>query len=311
MRKTILIVTGTLIALAISLLVGPSGLPDNPNVVRLRLIRTALAFIAGMSLSVNGAALQSLFGNPLVDPHIIGISGGAALGFVIATLIGMPFSWAAAVAVMGGWLTTAFVYFISVENGYVSRSRLLLGGISTGTFASSLVMALLAVKGESALYAIRFLWGYVGVVMTQKQLCTYGLSSLVIIAASVRMWLSSRELDAIYLGDSEALAIGVDIERLKKRVFLLASLSTGVLVAMVGIIGFIGLIVPHMARKLLRTGENLRVIPASAVLGGVFAVTADTVARTLFPVELPLGVITSLVGVPIFIYLIKAELNGA
>ncbi len=307
MRKSILTPLIALIFVGLGIAIGPTGLPMNKQVLLLRLIRVGLVFIAGLSLSVNGAALQSLFSNPLVDPHIMGISGGAALGFVVVSLADAPFYLCVLGGVAGGWFAAGLTYLLAVEGARVSRVRLILGGIAVGTFSSSLVLMLLAIKGESALHAIRFVWGYPGVVLTVRELMLYAFMGTVVVGSAFVMWVFARELDAIYLGDSEALAVGIDVDALKRRVFAISALSTGLLVSMIGIVGFVGLIVPHAVRRFLGTTLNRQVIPASALIGGAFAVAADTAARTVFPVELPLGIITSLIGVPIFVYLMRRE----
>ncbi len=299
----------TMASIGIGIAIGPGGLPSNRQILMLRVIRTMLAFVTGMSLAVNGAALQSLFANPLVDPHIAGISGGAALGYVSAILLGAPFYLASMAAIGTGWGAALLVFAIAASGGYVNRGKLLLGGISIGMFASSAVMLLLALKGESALFAIRFILGYIGVVLTSSELTAYLIEILIIVAMALFLWYLSRELDALHLGDSEAMAIGVDVNRLKSKVFFATSISTGLLVSMVGIVGFIGLVVPHMTRRIIGTGLHKKLLPSSALLGASIAIITDAIARTAFSFELPLGILTSLFGIPIFVYLVQKELS--
>ncbi len=298
-----------LISFGISIVFGRTGFPELSSIFELRFIRALLGTIAGLILAANGAALQSFFANPLVEPHTIGISSGAALGYVLSVVIGIPFVLRYLFAIAGGIFSLTLIYRLSLRDGHLEKTAILLIGISISFLTSAVTMLLFSLKGEVLIRSVRFIWGYIGVVLTKNEAAGFIFGSIVALLAIGRIWLLSRELDAISLGDSEALALGVDVERLKKRLFWMSAVAIGILVSMVGIIGFVGLIVPHIARNLMRTASNKVIIPASAVLGATFVLLADTIARFIAPVELPIGVVTSLLGIPFFILIFRKSIK--
>jgi iron complex transport system permease protein len=270
----------------------------------LRLPRVALGFLVGGVLAVAGAALQALVRNPLADPYLLGLSGGAGLGAVLALAAGVVSAWVLPAAAFAGALAaTLLVYRLALVAGGALDSRmLLLGGVVVGAFGGALVAGILSVS-DAAQLRTATLWlmgglggvGWSGVLV----LAVYALPALAVLAAE------SRALNLVALGEEPALHLGADVGRTKRRVYIAASLLAAASVAAAGIIGFVGLVVPHTIR-LLRGHDHRVLLPAAFLLGGAFLVLADTLARTAFaPLELPVGVVTAVVGVPFFVGLLR------
>ena len=270
----------------------------------LRAPRVALGFLVGGALGVSGAALQALVRNPLADPYLLGLSGGASLGAVSALALGIGATWAMPLAAFAGaLLAIAVVYRLAlVAGGGLDGRVLLLAGVVVGAFAGALTSGILAVS-ESAQVRSAMLWllgglggvGWPGV----GTLAAYSVPALLVIGRE------ARSLDLISLGEEPARHLGADVHRTRRRVYLAASLLTAAAVASAGIVGFVGLAVPHVIR-MLRGQDHRGLLPASFLLGGVFLVVADAGARSLFaPLELPVGVITAVIGVPVFAILLR------
>ncbi|HVO36423.1 MAG TPA: iron ABC transporter permease [Gemmatimonadales bacterium] len=270
----------------------------------LRLPRVALGFVVGGVLAVSGAALQALVRNPLADPYLLGLSGGAGLGAVLALVAGVVSAWVLPAAAFAGALAaTLLVYRLALVAGRALDSRmLLLGGVVVGAFAGALVAGILSVS-DAAQLRTATLWlmgglggvGWPGVLV----LVVYAVPALAVLVAE------SRALNLLALGEEPAVHLGADVARTKRRVYVAASLLTAASVAAAGIIGFVGLVVPHTIR-LLKGHDHRVLLPAAFVLGGAFLVLADALARTAFaPLELPVGVVTAVVGVPFFVVLLK------
>jgi len=268
----------------------------------LRLPRLILAIFAGGALGIVGSAFQGMLRNPLADPYIIGVSGGACLGGTVAILSGLrPIQ----IFAFAGALVTIFVVEkLATIAGRLEREALLLSGVVCGTLAASLVMLFMTIGGRSLDEMIYLLMGWLGVIWDKKLLIGFVVSAVIVTIASFIIWLRSQELNILSLGEEEAVSIGVDVERLKREIFILGSVIVGLVVSMCGAIGFIGLIVPHITRLLL--GPNHRIlIPGSAIMGAILLVFSDMVARGIAVYELPVGVITSIFGVPFFLYLLR------
>jgi len=274
----------------------------------LRLPRVALGFVVGGVLAVSGAALQALVRNPLADPYLLGLSGGAGLGAVLALAAGVVSAWALPAAAFAGALAAILVvYRLAIVAGGALDSRiLLLAGVVVGAFAGALLSGVLAVS-EASQVKTATLWlmgglggvGWPGVVA----LATYSAPAVAVLMAE------ARALNLLALGEEPAQHLGADVARTKRRVYVAASLLAAASVAAAGMIGFVGLVVPHAVR-LLKGHDHRVLLPAAFVLGGTFLVLADTLARTVFaPVELPVGVVTAVVGVPIFAVLLRRWTN--
>lgn len=290
-----------------------SGLvdPETPGaaIVRhLRAPRVLLAFGVGGSLAVSGAALQALIRNPLADPYLLGLSGGAGVGAVLAMALEWPGTWAVTIAAFLGALgAVVLVYRLAAVVGRRLDPRvLLLAGVIVGAFAGAMMTAVISLSTAEQLRNA-FLWllgGFSGASWSSLGLfVAWGAIPL------TGLLLSSRGLDLLHLGDEPAESLGADVEQLRRRVLVAASLLTAAGVAVSGIVGFVGLIVPHAMRGLVGPIHRI-MLPAAFVAGGTFLVVADTLARTVVrPMELPVGVVTALVGVPIFATLLRRSLR--
>lgn len=271
-------------------------------IIDIRIPRAMMAIVVGAALSVAGAAYQALLRNPLADPGILGISSGAALGALVATIFAesLPVSRPIA-AFIGAVLTIAFVYALGQGQRGDSSVRLILAGMITNALLSSIVIFLVTTAaGSRQRNVISWLIGD----LSSKEGLLPLVASLVLAGIFV-IYLNARSLNLLMVGEQDALALGVEVDRVKLTVYIAASLVTGAAVAVSGALGFVGLIVPH-AIRLACGGDNRLLVPASALAGSAFLLLADTVARTaIAPLDLPLGVITALMGAPVFVYLLR------
>ena len=284
------------------------GSTESLIVWQLRVPRVLLAFLVGGGLGVTGAALQALVRNPLADPYLLGLSGGAGLGAVAAIALNTGAAWAVPLAAFAGALAAvALVYRLAVVSGRRLDPRvLLLAGVVVGAFAAAIMSAIIVLSDAPQLRnAILWLLGGLGSA-SWDALLLLSLYSVVPLAA---LWFVARQLDLLALGEETAAHLGADPERLKRTVYLAASLLTAASVATCGIIGFVGLVIPHAVRRAW-TPLHRVLVPASFLAGGAFLVLADALARTVLrPVELPVGVVTALVGVPLFAVLLRRTLT--
>lgn len=307
--KGIALGAAALLALAAALIFGPAELSlreltSSDIVWRLRAPRAALAFLVGGSLGVAGGGLQALLRNPLADPFLLGLSGGAGLGAVLAIALNLTGPWALPLAAFAGaLLALGLVYRLGMVAGAALDSRiLLLGGVAVGAFAAAVTTAVVAMADASQLRnAFLWLWGGLSGASWQAVL-VLAIYAPVPLAA---LAFSARALDLLALGEEAAGYLGADVERVKRRVYLSASLLTAAAVAVSGVIGFVGLIVPHLVRMVW--GHRHRaLLPAAFVGGGALLAAADTLARVAFaPRELPVGIVTALLGVPVFVLLLR------
>ena len=273
----------------------------------LRLPRVLLAFLVGGGLGISGAALQALVRNPLADPYLLGLSGGAGLGAVAAIAFKAGGAWAVpAAAFVGSIGAVALVYRLAVVSGRRLDPRvLLLAGVIVGAFAAAVMSAIIVLSDAPTLRnALLWLLGGFGGASWQA-LMVFALYAVIPVGLLFR---SARALDLLALGEETAEYLGADTERTKRRVYVATSLLTAASVATCGIIGFVGLVVPHACR-LAWTPLHRRLLPLTFLAGGVFLVLADALARSILPpLELPVGVVTALVGVPLFAVLLRRTL---
>lgn len=306
-------------ALGLAIAVGPTGIGiggaldgllgrGEPSVVaivrELRVPRALLAFAVGGSLAVAGATLQAVVRNPLADPYLLGLSGGAGLGAVLAIALRLTGLWALPLsAFAGATLAVVLVYRLALVTGSVLDPRVLvLAGVVVGAFAASVMGAIMAVSPAAELRnALLWLLGGFNAA-SWRTLAIFAVYAVVPLGVLYR---ASRSLDLLSLGEEPARFLGADVERLKRVLFAAASLLTAAAVAVSGLIGFVGLVVPHAVRSVW--GHlHLALLPAAFLLGGTLTVSADAVARTAFaPLELPVGVVTALIGVPVFALLVR------
>lgn len=287
-------------------ILGGGGPPGARSIVlELRAPRAVLAALVGASLSLAGAVLQALLRNPLAEPYVLGVSGGAALGAVASVVLG----WAAvaawvlpAAAFVGAVAAVALVLRVAARAGPALDTRvLLLAGVVAGAFFNALIMLLLTFgRAETFRSAIFWMMGGLG----GADWGAVGLVAAHLVPVGALLLVLARPLNLLSVGEETALFLGVRVEALKRLVYLAASLLVAASVAVSGAIGFVGLVVPHGVR--LAWGSDHRLLlPASMLAGAVFLVLADTVARTVAaPAEIPVGVLTALVGVPLFAFLL-------
>lgn len=281
----------------------------------IRLPRVLLGLLAGGGLAVSGALMQGLFRNPLAEPTLIGVSGGAALAAVTVIVLGESFAayllasyrlLALPLAAFAGGLGTTFlVHKLGRQAGRGDTATILLAGVGVNALAFAGIGALSFLATDAQLRSISF-WN-----LGSLSGATWSNLAVVAPLAGLPLLLAgrlARRLNALLLGEAEAAHLGVNSERLKTQIVALAALMVGVCVAFTGVIGFVGLVVPHLLRLLLGA-DHRRLLPASAWLGASLLIAADWLSRTLFaPAELPLGVVTALLGAPFFLWLL---LRGA
>jgi iron complex transport system permease protein len=270
----------------------------------LRLPRVLLGFLIGGSLAVCGAVLQALIHNPLADPYLLGISGGAAIAAVLAIALGVGGAWILPLAAFAGaLLALALVYRLSLVRGRrLDPHVLLLAGVVVSSFTSALVGAILTLS-EAAQLRNAFLWMLGGLGGASWQALAI-FAAYSILPLGLLGW-HSRGFDLLALGDDAARHLGVNPERLRRLAYVATGCLTAAAVANCGMIGFVGLVVPHAIRRLWGP-LHAALLPSAFLLGGAFLVMADAVARSIAPpIELPVGIVTAVVGVPLFATLLR------
>jgi len=275
---------------------------DHYIFMNLRLPRLILAFLIGAALSVSGVSFQSLLKNPLADPYILGISGGAALGYVLAVVMGLPFVLVPVVGFVFALASLVLVYKLACQRGVLSVVNLLLIGIVFNAFSFALILIVNSLANFGQAQQILYLLLGSVEAITWDQLL---ILSAFVVSALVVLFLRAKKLNLLSLGDEEAFHLGVNVNYEKKIIFIVTSLLVGASVSLCGLIGFIGLIVPHLAR-LIVSADNRIVLPVSALIGGLFLMVCDFVASNLISFEtlntrLPVGAITALIGAPFLI----------
>jgi len=272
---------------------------------KIRLPRILLAGLVGFTLSLGGVVFQALLRNPLAEPFILGISSGAAVGAIIGIFFGCGFTFGVPLlSFMGALFTVLLVMGISSRHGGLESSTLLLTGVIINAFFTAVIMFFITTTSDSRLHSMLF-WLYGD--LSQSKYVQLSISLPFILIVSGVIYIFSSHLNLIVGGEESALQMGVEVELLKWISFLGISLIIGIAVSFSGIIGFVGLIVPHLMRMILGSDHRL-LIPASSLGGAVFLIAADTLARTIIsPSELPVGVITAFLGAPFFIYLLKSR----
>ncbi|UTH38770.1 iron chelate uptake ABC transporter family permease subunit [Pseudomonas sp. KHPS1] len=277
---------------------------------QIRMPRALLGLMVGTVLALCGVAMQGLFRNPLADPGLVGVSSGAALGAAVAIVGGaafggLPEAFApyllSACAFVGGLLVTALVYRLGRRDGQTHVATMLLAGIALTALAGAAIGLFTYLADDATLRTLTF-WN-----LGSLNGASYArLWPLLLATLAVALWLPrrARALNALLLGESEARHLGFDVERLKRELVLCTALGVGAAVAAAGLIGFIGLVVPHLMRLLVGPDHRL-LLPASALAGASLLLLADLAARlALAPAELPIGIVTALIGAPFFLYLL-------
>lgn len=274
--------------------------------LNLRLPRVMLAFAVGGALSLSGAILQGIYRNPLVEPYTLGISGGAVLGVSLVIVLGLPATlgyFVVPLAGFGGSLLTIFiVYALSMRSGHSDINRMLLIGVMISFISASATMFLMSLVSADDLHTIIF-WTMGSLDEPNTTLINFVL--VLTLSGLLLSWLFARPLNALRLGETKAFHLGINTSVTIRLLFVLASLLTGTCVAVAGVIGFVGLVIPHIIRSVI--GNDYRILLISSFFGGsFFLLTCDIIARTLLsPGELPIGVITGLIGGITFIFVLR------
>lgn len=278
--------------------------PAQDSIVWLvRVPRVLLGALVGAALAVTGAALQTLVRNVLADPHILGVTSGASTGAAVSLLFGVSVGALAASAFIGALIATVLLLAVARINGTMTSLRLLLGGVTIGYLFSAATSFLIFASDnqEGARTVLFWLLGSLGSAAWPSVATT----TAVTLATVLTLFLLAPRLDVLAAGDDTAQALGMSPVRLRVFALIVVALAVGAVVAVAGAIGFVGLIVPHIARLCVGAGHR-RLLPVAALQGALFLVIADVVARTAFaPRELPLGIVTAVVGAPLLLVLIR------
>lgn len=274
-------------------------------VLKIRMPRILLGALVGMGLSVVGSAFQGMFRNPMADPYVLGISSGAALGATAAIVLGLEytvlgFGFITVCAFAGAILTTYFVYNIAKVGSKIPTVTLLLAGIAIGFLLSSIISIIMIFNRNQIENIVYWIMGSVSAASWNQ----VGMLFPVVLACTTVITAFSRELNIMSTGEETARSLGVNSELVKKVLLSVSSVLVAACVSVSGIIGFVGLIVPHIVRLILGSDHRI-ILPFSAVGGAIFMVVCDTMARTIAaPAEIPVGAVTSVFGAPFFIYLL-------
>jgi iron complex transport system permease protein len=271
-------------------------------ILHIRFPRVILAIITGMALSVAGVVLQALLRNPLADPYIIGVSSGAALGATLAIVLGL-ISLISLAGFLGAVLAMFLVYGLARTGHTVSVKALLLAGVIVSVFLSALISLVASLMGESMYQIILWLMGN----LSETNIILIIVAGLMVLIGIIAVYLFARDLNIISIGEESAQHLGVEVETVKKGLFIITSLITGAVVALTGLIGFVGLIIPHIMRLIVGPDHKILIV-ASLLAGSIFLVLADLFARTIIsPAEIPVGVITAIFGGPFFLFLLRRK----
>ena len=277
-------------------------------ILKIRLPRVLLGVLVGASLSSAGVAFQGMFKNPMADPYVIGISSGAALGAAIAIVTGMNIHFLGISSIsfsafIGALVSVFLVYFISRVKNKVPVTTLLLSGIAIGQFFTSIMSFLMVIYSKDVQKII--FW-------TLGSLAGKGWEPLIKISiptilSIIVLNFFARDLNIMLTGEDSAQNLGVEVERIKIYILIICAFMTAMAVSVSGIIGFVGLIIPHIVRLIVGPDHRI-LLPSAALIGGIFMIFSDTIARTVIsPVEVPVGIITALFGGPFFIYLLRKK----
>ena len=274
---------------------------------QLRLPRTVLAALLGAGLGISGAALQGVLRNPLAEPYLLGVSGGAAVGAVLAVTAGVAFALVPIAAFGGAAVSVVLALFVAhATRGRGDPRVLVMAGVVVGAFANAAIMIVMANADASTVRGA--LWWMMGSVADATWVQSGWMTAYLVVGGAILV-AYGRTLDALALGEDSAAGLGVDVDRAARRVYLTSSLVAAATVSAAGLVGFVGLVVPHIARRMAGGapgGGHRSLLLASALIGATLVVLADLVARiALPPAELPLGAVTAMIGVPFFLITLR------
>jgi iron complex transport system permease protein len=274
-------------------------------ILHIRLPRALLGLVVGIALATAGSVYQGLLRNPLADPYILGTSSAGTFGALVAAILNYHFNITVYIFSIGAaFLSMLLVYRIASVQGRTPVQTLILAGVISSTFFGALVLLLFTLFRRESFSILFFLLGSLSGAGSNILIVISAV--LVLIGFSISMYLA-RDLDAMSSGEEDAIHLGIPVERVKQLLFFSSSLLVGASVSLAGSIGFVGLIIPHVLRLIVGPSHR-KLIPASAIGGAFFLILMDVLARTVFsPLEVPVGVFTSLCGAPFFIYLLKRK----
>ena len=284
---------------------GSWGTGEDNIVWLIRLPRVLLAGIVGAGLAVVGVAMQATVRNPLADPYILGTSSGASVGAVLVIVLGLnffePYSLSVT-AFLGALASFAIVFLLAQTGGRVSPTRLILAGVATAYILTAITSFILFVGDDRAIRSVLF-WMLGTLAGAKWEFLT--LPAAAVTVGVVVLVLQSRSMNALLAGEETATTLGVDTQRFRRQLLIISALLTGVMVAVSGAIGFVGLMMPHIIRLFVGS-DHRKVLPASVLAGGIFMIWVDVAARIIVqPQELPISVITALIGAPFFLWLLR------
>ncbi|WP_343208424.1 iron ABC transporter permease [Anaerolentibacter hominis] len=288
-----------------SLLAGQGG-RSGDIILYVRLPRTLGALLTGTAMAVSGVIIQGVLANPLAGPNLIGVNAGAGLAAILCSALLPSMHTAVPAAAFGGALAASLLVFFLARKTGASRITLVLAGVAISGILSAVIDTVATINPDALVGANAFMVGGLSGVMSKDLI----LPGILILAAAAGAWLLSYELDLLSLGDEVASSLGLPVRRYRFLLLSVASMLAGSAVSFAGLIGFVGLIVPHAARFFVGE-ENKRLIPAAALLGALMVVVCDLLARILFaPFELPVGILLSLLGGPFFLWLLIRQRGG-
>lgn len=285
------------------------GNAENTNhykiIIDIRLPRILYAVLIGGGLSISGAVFQAILMNPLAEPYILGISSGGTFGAVLSFVIGVSFIGTQLFAFLGAFLVMLLVFMLGKRYGNLEPNTLLLSGVMIGAFFSAAILLVMIFLQDSLRTAIYWMVGSLSFAKWNN----LWMVGITVIAISLYFTAYSYKYNLLTLGDDASKTLGVNSAKFKNITYFLGSILIGAIVSVSGIIGFVGLIVPHVCRMIWGL-DNRMIIPSSFFIGAIYLIIADTIARSIIaPSELPVGSITAIIGVPIFIYLLKTRFS--
>lgn len=281
-------------------LLEPSAGLQQQILFELRIPRSIAAFITGALLAMSGVIMQVLLRNPLADPYILGISGGAAVAALSAMLLGLGAYWISNAAFLGAMLSIAIVFGLARSSRNWSGTRLILTGVVVSAGWGAMINILLTTSANNSVYSMLF-WLMGDLSQSHAGLISGGVLTI----GFITMMYHGRSLNVLSRGDLQATALGVNVARLKLLLYFTASVLTACAVTIAGSIGFVGLVIPHLLR-MLGARDHRILLPAAVLLGGSFLLIADSFARSILaPQQLPVGVVTAIIGVPVFLLILR------
>jgi iron complex transport system permease protein len=291
----------------LSTLTGGGSGTERTIIIGIRLPRILLAMCVGAGLSVSGVVFQALLRNPLAEPYILGISSGGTVGAVLAISLSFGASFGGQAittpiaSFIGSLSVMALVYSVAHRRGHLDTYALLLSGVMIGAFFNAAILVIVALFNQELRNAFLWLMGS----LSNATMGSIAVVAPVLLVASFLLFLQSKHYNVIATGDETAMQLGTDVQKTKRLSYFLASLITGVVVSVSGVIGFVGLIIPHICRMIFGPDHRL-LLPASFLLGASFVLIADLLSRSLVPpAEIPVGAVTAAIGAPLFVYLLR------